>query len=144
MRIIKKYSNRRLYDTERSSYITLEDIKKLILDEIDFKVVAAKGEGDLTSQVMTQVLIEEENPILTSFILKQIIMMYHKDTSGHFLKFLEQSIAWFSCEHKKYKPAVNQSMEGVDFFKQLSDLNQKQWDGWQNLMESFLVPQEKK
>ena len=58
-RIIKKYPNRRLYDTETSSYITLTDVKKLVLDHVDFKVEDAKSHEDLTRAILLQIILEE-------------------------------------------------------------------------------------
>ena len=61
IRIIKKYPNRRLYDTATSSYITLEDVKKLVLDQTEFKVEDAKTKEDLTRAILLQIILEEES-----------------------------------------------------------------------------------
>ena len=60
-RIIKKYPNRRLYDTETSSYITLQDVKKLVLEHIEFRVEDAKTKDDLTRSILLQIILEEES-----------------------------------------------------------------------------------
>ena len=58
--IVKKYANRRLYDTGRSSYVTLEDLAEMVREGIDFKVVDAKSDKDLTQSVLTQIIVEQE------------------------------------------------------------------------------------
>ncbi|MCU0764602.1 MAG: polyhydroxyalkanoate synthesis repressor PhaR, partial [Burkholderiaceae bacterium] len=78
-RLIKKYPNRRLYDTETSSYITLADVKQLVLDQEEFKVVDAKNGEDLTRQILMQIILEEEQegqPMFTPPVLSQIIRSY--------------------------------------------------------------------
>lgn len=74
---IKKYSNRRLYNTETSAYITLDDIVTLIKKELDFKVVDVDTQTDITSSILTQIILEKENAginLIPSHILKQIIL----------------------------------------------------------------------
>ncbi len=97
-RLIKKYPNRRLYDTTTSSYITLVDVKQLVLDHVKFKVVDAKSEEDLTRSILLQIILEEEGsgvPIFSSEMLCQIIRFY-----GHALQemmggYLEKNIQTF-------------------------------------------------
>ncbi|MGH8634583.1 MAG: polyhydroxyalkanoate synthesis repressor PhaR, partial [Burkholderiales bacterium] len=78
-RIIKKYPNRRLYDTETSSYITLADVKKLVLEQAEFKVEDAKTREDLTRSILLQIILDEESagaPMFSSDMLSQIIRFY--------------------------------------------------------------------
>ena len=75
-RLIKKYPNRRLYDTQTSSYITLTDVKQLVLDADEFTVVDAKTSEDLTRSILLQIILEEEAngaPMFSSAVLAQII-----------------------------------------------------------------------
>lgn len=104
IRLIKKYPNRRLYDTATSSYITLVDVKQLVLDDVKFKVVDAKSEEDLTRNILLQIILEEEGsgvPIFSSEMLCQIIRFY-----GHALQemmggYLEKNIQTFmDIQHK--------------------------------------------
>jgi polyhydroxyalkanoate synthesis repressor PhaR len=98
IRLIKKYPNRRLYDTTTSSYITLVDVKQLVLDQVKFKVVDAKSEEDLTRSILLQIILEEEGsgtPMFSSEMLCQIIRFY-----GHALQemmggYLEKNIQTF-------------------------------------------------
>ena len=78
-RTIKKYPNRRLYDTETSTYITLADVKQLVLDNVGFKVVDAKSNEDITRSILLQIILELESegvPMFNANMLKQIIRFY--------------------------------------------------------------------
>jgi polyhydroxyalkanoate synthesis repressor PhaR len=97
-RIIKKYPNRRLYDTATSSYITLADVKKLVLDNVGFKVVDAKSGEDLTRSILLQIITEEEAcgaPMFSSDMLTQIIRFYGNAMQGMMGAFLEKNIQTF-------------------------------------------------
>ena len=97
-RIIKKYPNRRLYDTETSSYITLTDVKKLVLDHVDFKVEDAKSHEDLTRSILLQIILEEESvgaPMFSSDMLSQIIRFYGNAMQGMMGSYLEKNIHTF-------------------------------------------------
>jgi polyhydroxyalkanoate synthesis repressor PhaR len=97
-RIIKKYPNRRLYDTETSSYITLSDVKKLVLDQVHFKVEDAKTREDLTRTILLQIILEEESagaPMFSSDMLSQIIRFYGNAMQGMMGSYLEKNIQTF-------------------------------------------------
>ena len=84
-RIIKKYPNRRLYDTETSSYITLTDVKKLVLEQVEFRVEDAKTREDLTRSILLQIILDEETagaPMFSSDMLSQIIRFYGNAMQG--------------------------------------------------------------
>jgi len=98
-RIIKKYPNRRLYDTATSCYITLEDVKQLVLDEAEFQVVDAKTGQDLTRSILLQIILEAEGqgqPMFSSDMLSQIIRLYGNAMQGMMGNFLEQSTKTFT------------------------------------------------
>ena len=95
MRIIKKYPNRRLYDTEDSKYITLEDISVLVFENKEFVVVDAKTENDLTRNILLQIIIEKEQssiPIFSTKVLTQIIRSYKNQLQQHIGNKLEKTI----------------------------------------------------
>ena len=97
-RIIKKYPNRRLYDTETSSYITLADVKKLVLEHVDFRVEDAKSKEDLTRSILLQIILEEESagaPMFSSDMLSQIIRFYGNAMQGMMGSYLEKNIHTF-------------------------------------------------
>ncbi|MSQ60157.1 MAG: polyhydroxyalkanoate synthesis repressor PhaR [Betaproteobacteria bacterium] len=98
VRLIKKYPNRRLYDTATSAYITLADVKKLVLEKVAFKVVDAKTNEDLTRSILLQIILYEEAagaPIFSSDFLAQIIRFYGNAMQGMMGSFLEKNIHTF-------------------------------------------------
>lgn len=97
-RLIKKYPNRRLYDTQTSAYITLSDVKQLVLDNQAFQVVDAKSGEDLTRSILLQIILEEESggvPMFSSTALSQIIRFYGHAMQGVMGAFLEKNIQAF-------------------------------------------------
>lgn len=98
-RLIKKYPNRRLYDTRTSSYITLSDVKELVLGNEDFQVVDAKTGDDLTRSILLQIILEEEAggaPMFTSDLLSHMIRFYGNAMQGMMGKYLENNIKAFT------------------------------------------------
>ena len=98
-RIIKKYPNRRLYDTETSSYITLADVKKMVLSGEDFVVRDAKTSDDLTRRILLQIILEEETggmPRFSSQMLAQIIRFYGHAMQGMMGSYLEKNLQTFT------------------------------------------------
>jgi polyhydroxyalkanoate synthesis repressor PhaR len=94
VRVIKKYPNRRLYDTEISSYITVEDVRQLIVDGEDFEVRDAKTGEDLTRSILLQIIAEHEQdgqPVLSTQLLSQIIRFYGDSLQGFMGNYLERS-----------------------------------------------------
>ena len=97
-RLIKKYPNRRLYDTETSTYITLADVKELVLGQEEFQVLDAKSGEDLTRQILLQIILEEESggvPMFTAQMLAQIIRFYGNAMQGMMGSYLEKNIQAF-------------------------------------------------
>jgi len=103
-RLIKKYPNRRLYDTQTSSYITLADVKRLVLDNEEFAVVDAKTGQDLTRSILLQIILEEEangTPMFSSAALAQIIRYYGHAMQGMMGTYLEKNIQAFIDIHDR-------------------------------------------
>src|SRR5512141_610588 len=97
-RLIKKYPNRRLYDTQTSSYITLADVKDLVLKHEQFQVVDAKTSEDLTRSILLQIILEEEAggmPMFTSDLLSQLIRFYGNAMQGMVGNYLEKNMQTF-------------------------------------------------
>lgn len=95
IRIIKKYPNRRLYDTELGLYITLDDIKKLVNDRIAFRVIDARTKKDLTQTTLLQIIAEQEasaKPIFTTDMLQDFIRSYNENSQNLFTQYLEQTM----------------------------------------------------
>ncbi len=105
LRIIKKYQNRRLYDTATSTYIILEDIKQMVMDGDVIKVIDVKTEADVTRSVLLQIILDEEvhaTPIFSNEFLLQIIRFYGKAFQPAVSPFLEQGIDMLRQTQKKF------------------------------------------
>ena len=103
-RLIKKYPNRRLYDTRTSTYITLADVKELVLKHEEFRVVDAKSGDDLTRSILLQIILEEEAggaPMFTSDLLSQMIRFYGNAMQGMMGQYLENNVTAFADMQKK-------------------------------------------
>src|SRR4051812_43219375 len=123
-RIIKKYPNRRLYDTETSSYITLQDVKKLVLEQVEFRVEDAKSKDDLTRSILLQIILEEETagaPMFSSDMLSQIIRFYGNAMQGMMGSYLEKNIHTFVDMQKRLQDQSRQ------MFGQNPMLNSDAW-----------------
>jgi polyhydroxyalkanoate synthesis repressor PhaR len=104
VRLIKKYPNRRLYDTRTSTYITLVDVKELVLKHEEFQVVDAKSGDDLTRSILLQIILEEEAagaPMFSSDVLAQMIRFYGNAMQGMMGKYLENNVQAFTDMQKK-------------------------------------------
>jgi polyhydroxyalkanoate synthesis repressor PhaR len=100
-RTIKKYPNRRLYDTVESRYITLADIRRLVIERIDFVVIDKKSQGDITRSILLQVIAEQEHgsePLMSRDFLSQVIRSYGVATRGTVGSYLEQSLRQFATQ----------------------------------------------
>jgi polyhydroxyalkanoate synthesis repressor PhaR len=125
VRTIKKYPNRRLYDTETSSYITLADVKKLVLENVEFKVEDAKTKDDLTRSILLQIILEEESagsPMFTSDSLSQIIRFYGNAMQGMMGGYLEKNIQTFMQIQQKLQDQSRQ------IYGQNPMLNSETWN----------------
>jgi polyhydroxyalkanoate synthesis repressor PhaR len=117
-RLIKKYPNRRLYDTQTSSYITLADVKQLVLNNEEFFVVDAKSEEDLTRSILLQIILEEEangSPMFSSSALSQIIRYYGHAMQGMMGSYLEKNIQAFIDIQNKLTENSKGLYEGKPF-----------------------------
>jgi polyhydroxyalkanoate synthesis repressor PhaR len=118
VRLIKKYPNRRLYDTQTSSYITLTDVKQLVLDNEDFAVIDAKSDEDLTRSILLQIILEEESngtPMFSSAALSQIIRYYGHAMQGMMGSYLEKNIQAFIDIQNKLTENSKGFYEGKPF-----------------------------
>jgi polyhydroxyalkanoate synthesis repressor PhaR len=124
-RLIKKYPNRRLYDTRTSAYITLADVKKLVLQGEEFQVVDAKTSEDLTRSILLQIILEEESagaPMFSSDVLTQFIRSYGNAMQGMLGPYLERNMQLFS-EIQKRMQEQSQKLYGGEPAK----LNEELW-----------------
>jgi len=107
--IIKKYANRRLYNTESSSYITLEHLAAMVRENREFKVIDAKTGDDITRSVLTQIIVEEESrgpTMLPVNFLRQLISMYGDNLQGMVPQYLEASMEAFRRNQEQFRKAM--------------------------------------
>lgn len=135
MRILRKYTNRRLYDTSRSCYVTLEDVKQLVLSGEQFQVRDSKTGNDLTRNILLQIISEQEaeghGTLLTNQVLQQLIRFYGDSMQGMMSQYLEQSIAAF-LEHQDRIREQMQTMIGaanpLTMMNRIADQNMAVWN----------------
>jgi polyhydroxyalkanoate synthesis repressor PhaR len=111
IRMIKKYPNRRLYDTANSGYITLADVKQMVLENIDFQVVDAKSGDDLTRAILLQIILEEESggvPMFSPEMLAQMIRFYGSAQQTIMGQYIEQNVKAFLAIQKKLQDQAKQ------------------------------------
>jgi len=149
LRIIKKYPNRRLYDTEISSYITVDDVRQLIVDGAEFEVRDAKTGEDLTRSVLLQIISEREGdgePMLSTHLLSQIIRFYGDSMQGFMGRYLEQSLQVFLDQQAQFRQQMSGLLGQAPFaaqtpwamMNQLTERNMELWQQFQkNLSEGF-------
>ena len=135
-RVIKKYPNRRLYDTEISSYITIEDVRQLIVDGEDFEVRDAKSGDDLTRQVLLQIIAEHEQdgePMLSTQLLSQIIRFYGDSLQSYMGSYLERSMQMFLDEQQMFRQQIGGMLGQTPWamMNQLTERNMAMWKEFQ-------------
>jgi polyhydroxyalkanoate synthesis repressor PhaR len=141
VRMIKKYPNRRLYDTEISSYITLEDVKKLVIDGVNVKVIDARTEEDLTSPTLLQIITEQEDkgtPMFTNDILQNIIRFYGNSMQGLMSNFLDQSMNTFMQQQESLQQQLGKFMDVPTPFNTLNQMAKQNMDLYRTWQDNML------
>lgn len=139
-RVIKKYPNRRLYDTEESRYITLADVKDLVISKVEFVVIDKKSGVDITRQILLQVISEQEQhgeAIMSEDFLSQVIRSYGKVMPGFMANYLEQSMRLFMTQQQNLRGQVKRVV-GVDPVLAVADIAQKNYNRWKSLQDEVL------
>jgi polyhydroxyalkanoate synthesis repressor PhaR len=134
-RIIKKYPNRRLYDTEESKYITLAQLRQLIIKGELIKVIDSTTEEDITRNILLQIILESESggePLFTANMLSQIIRFYGGTLQGIFGRYLEQSLSLFTQQQGKLGGNL-----GEDPFSAMTNMAQQNIKMWSEMQKSF-------
>jgi polyhydroxyalkanoate synthesis repressor PhaR len=106
-RVIKKYPNRRLYDTVESRYITLADVRRLVVERIEFVVVDKKNNADITRSILLQVIAEQEHlaePILSQDFMVNVIRAYGTNVQGLVSSHLEQNLKQIMSQQQQVRP----------------------------------------
>lgn len=140
IRVIKKYPNRRLYDTEISSYITLEEVRQLVLSGAAFEVRDAKTDEDLTRAVLLQIIAEHEQhgqPMFSANLLSQIIRFYGDSMQGFVGGYLENSLQIFLDQQHKFRAQLNE-MLGQTPWSMLNEMTERNIDLWKSLQRGYI------
>ncbi|MBD8525930.1 polyhydroxyalkanoate synthesis repressor PhaR [Pseudomarimonas arenosa] len=139
-RVIKKYPNRRLYDTEISSYITLEDVRQLITEGQEFEVRDARSGEDLTRSVLLQIISEHEErgqPMLSTQLLSQIIRFYGDSLQGFMGSYLERSMQLFLDQQSQFRSQLS-NLLGQTPWTMLNQLTERNLEMWKQVQSGML------
>ena len=135
-RIIKKYPNRRLYDTEVSKYITLADVRGLVMTGVDFRVLDTTNDEDITRAILLQIMLEEESggrPLFSANMLAQIIRFYGGTLQGLFARYMEQSLNVFAKQQQQFRDVL-----GKDPLKAVARMTQRNVEMWSEFQKDLL------
>lgn len=139
--VIKKYANRRLYNTATSSYVTLDHLCQMVKDGVDFIVYDAKSGDDITRAVLTQIIVEEEGKgdnLLPISFLRQIISFYGDNMQRMLLpRYLEHSMDVFSENRDRMQSYMKEAMGGMFPFGSLEDLGKQNMAIFEQAMKVF-------
>lgn len=134
MRVIRKYANRRLYDTEQSRYVTLEDLRGLILEEVPFRVEDAKSGEDLTRTILLSIIIEQEqaegeSEVFSNDLLQQLIRVYAMSQPLPLAHYLEQGTRLMLEQQKQVQDQWQQAMRHspMELMSELAEENMRFW-----------------
>jgi polyhydroxyalkanoate synthesis repressor PhaR len=139
LRTIKKYPNRRLYDTVESRYITLSDIRRLVIERIDFVVIDKKSQEDITRSILLQVIAEQEHgvePLMSRDFLSQVIRSYGGASQGMIGSYLEQSLKLFANQQREARDKAKSSGES-DNANNAGNLAQKNYQRWRQVQDEI-------
>ncbi len=148
IRLIKKYPNRRLYDTKTSSYITLADVKQMVLKQEEFQVLDAKSNEDLTRQILLQIILDEESsgmPMFSSDLLSQMIRSYGSAMQGFMGSYLEKNLEGFqqmqkALQDQSQKLYGDNSKSSQEIWAQFMNM---QGPAMQGLMQAYMEQSQK-
>jgi len=144
-RIIKKYPNRRLYDTAVSSYITLENVKQLVLDRAVFNVIDARTNTDITRGILLQIISEQEeqgNPIFTTEVLAHIIRFYGDTLQGMMGNYLEKSLQAFVDQQHLFREQMRTLIgkNPLSMMTELVEHNLSLWKSVNDRLQQYVPP----
>ena len=140
MVVIKKYANRRLYNTRTSAYVTLEDLARMVREGTDFVVFDAKTNEELTRQILTQIIFEEESrgeALLPVQFLRQLIGFYGGQMQGVLPSYLEMSLESFSRQQEQYRTQVAKAFSSGPTGSLMEEAVKQNMAMFQNAMKMF-------
>lgn len=139
-RLLKKYPNRRLYDTRISSYVTLEDVRQLVLDGEEFEVRDARSEQDITRLVLLQIIAEREGdgqPMLSTISLQLMIRFYGDPLHGFMSRYIERSLQLFLEQQQTLRKQLG-GLISTSPFALLNQIAERNLELWKNFQQGVL------
>jgi polyhydroxyalkanoate synthesis repressor PhaR len=143
-RVIKKYANRRLYDTALSRYVALEDLRQLVMDGSRFRVVDAQDGEDITRSILLQIIVEQEEtgqPILSTRLLEQLIRYYGGNLQAFVGAYLEKSMDFFVKQQQVLQNQMENLLQAApsSVWKEMAERNLTLWrEMQQDLLRNFV------
>lgn len=144
--VIKKYANRRLYNTRTSAYVTLEDLASMVREGVEFVVYDAKSNEDLTRQILTQIIFEEESrgeALLPVQFLRQLIGFYGGQMQGVLPSYLEMSLANFSRQQEQFASQMTRAFgsgSGATLIEEAARANMAMFERAMQMFPGFAYP----
>lgn len=141
LRVIKKYPNRRLYDTEISRYITLDEIRQLVLDGVEFAVQDSRDGSDITRSILLQVISEQEeggNPMFSTEVLTRFIRFYGDSMQPSMSRYLELSLRSFAEQQQFFIDNMKQLLSSNTPLHTLREISKQQIPIWRTIRKEFL------
>ena len=144
-RVIKKYANRRLYDTAASKHVTLSDIRKMIVEGFDIQIIEDTSGDDITRPLLLQIIAEQEQsagqPILSEMLLSQLIRFYGNPMQGLMAQYLQKSVSTFVKQQSTVQEQMQHMLSNtpIDTMRDLVSQNMKTWD---SVMKSTIAKNE--
>ena len=138
--IIKKYANRRLYNTETSSYVTLDTLAQMVKDDKEFSVFDAKTGEDITRQVLTHIIVEEESKgtnLLPISFLRHLISFYGDSLQAVVPNYLEHSMSSFARNQEQMRTYLEDAFGGLSPFGPMEEISKKNMAMFENAMKMF-------
>jgi polyhydroxyalkanoate synthesis repressor PhaR len=136
-RVIRKYPNRRLYDTVESRYVTLADIRRLVVERIDFVVLDRKSQQDITRSILLQVIAEQEGAgesLMSRDFLSHVIRTYGSGLQDFVGRYLDESIRNFAREQRDLREKIK-GVVGLDPVETVTSLAQKNFQRWKEVQD---------
>jgi polyhydroxyalkanoate synthesis repressor PhaR len=136
-RVIRKYPNRRLYDTVESRYVTLADVRRLVIERVDFVVLDRKTQQDITRSILLQVIAEQEGggeSVMSRDFLSQVIRSYGNGLQEFVGRYLDESLRLFTREQRDLRERFR-SVVGVDPVETVTAVAQRNYQRWKAVQE---------
>jgi polyhydroxyalkanoate synthesis repressor PhaR len=140
IRVIKKYPNRRLYDTEESRYITLPEVRELVVKNNAVKVIDTNSGEDITRNILLQIIIEQEsdqNPLFSNDHLQNFIRYYGDTSQLGFTSFIDHSLEYFQSQQEVLQKNMKELIGGANPMQVWSEMGEKNMDMWKNMQHEF-------